>query len=107
MKKALIVIIIILLISLVYYVPKKNFEITDNDILGTATIFHTGGGKIGPRGCSSCSITSTERYGIIARNEIWNANAAHWFDNAHEVSRHQSTLEFNQHQREACALLAT
>ena len=66
----------------------QNFEIIDNDVLGTATIFHTGGGKIGPRGCSSCSITSTERYGVIARNKIWNANAAHWFDNAHEVSRH-------------------
>ena len=63
----------------------QNFEITDCDVLGTATIFHTGGSKIGPRGCSSCDVTSTERFGVISRNQIWNANAAHWFDNAHEI----------------------
>ena len=63
----------------------QNFEITDCDLLGTATILHTGGGSTGQRGCSSCAVTSTERYGVIARNLIWNANAAHWFDNAHEI----------------------
>ena len=30
-------------------------------------------------------VSSTERFGVIARNKIWNANAAHWFDNAHEI----------------------
>ena len=49
----------------------QNFEITDCDLLGTATIFHTGGGHTGGgKSCSSCAHTSTERYGVIARNLI-------------------------------------
>lgn len=63
----------------------QNFHITDCDLLGSAAIFHTGGGQVGTRGCSNCKVTSTERFGVIARNKIWNANAAHWFDNAHEI----------------------
>ena len=42
----------------------------DNDVLGTAAIFHTGGGQVGTRGCSNCKVTSTERFGVIARNKI-------------------------------------
>ena len=39
-------------------------------MLGTAAIFHTGGGQVGTRGCSNCKVTSTERFGVIARNKI-------------------------------------
>ena len=50
----------------------SGYRITDCDLLGTAIIIHTG-----THGASS---GSPARYGYIARNTLWNGNAAHWFD---------------------------
>ena len=55
----------------------SGYQITDCDLLGTAIIIHTG-----THGASS---GSPARYGYIARNILWNANAAHWFDGIKEV----------------------
>ena len=55
----------------------SGYSITDCDLLGTAIIIHTG-----THGASS---GSPARYGYIARNVLWNANAAHWFDGIKEV----------------------
>ena len=50
----------------------SGYQITDCDLLGTAIIIHTG-----THGASS---GSPARYGYIARNVLWNANAGHWFE---------------------------
>ena len=55
----------------------SGYQITDCDLLGTAIIIHTG-----THGASS---GSPARYGYIARNVLWNANAGHWFDGIKEV----------------------
>ena len=61
----------------VHHKPSQQNKIVDNDLLGTAIIIHTGGHGLHQGGAA--------RYGYIARNMIWNANAAHWFDDIKEV----------------------
>ena len=52
-----------------------NYRILDCDLLGTAIIIHTGGSEEG----------GSATNGYIARNMLWNANAAHWFDGIKQV----------------------
>lgn len=54
-----------------------NYKIIDNDLLATGITIHTGNHGTNSGGPA--------RYGYIARNMIWNANAAHWFDDIKEV----------------------
>eukprot|EP01048_Picozoa_sp_COSAG05_P009399 COSAG05_NODE_768_length_7455_cov_4.609027_10_plen_94_part_00 len=60
-----------------YLDGNTNYKIVDNDLLATAIVIHTGGHGLHQGGAA--------RYGLIARNMIWNANAAHWFDDIKEV----------------------
>ena len=56
--------------EVVYLDGNTNYKIVDNDLLATAIVIHTGGHGLNQGGAA--------RYGYIARNMIWNANAAHW-----------------------------
>lgn len=64
------------------WIHGRNFEFTDCDLWGTWSIFHSSG----PVGA---------RFGLIARNEIHNGGACHWFDNAREVIFERNTCTGN------------
>ena len=53
-----------------------NYQILDCDLLGTGIIIHTGGHGASQGGSAT--------NGVVARNMLWNANAAHWFDGIKE-----------------------
>ena len=65
--------------DVLYLAGNRNYDVLDNDLLGTYIIIHTGAGLMA-------------RYGRVARNEIWNGNAAHWFDDIREVIFEQNTI---------------
>ena len=55
--------------EIIYLDGNTNYKIVDNDLLATGITIHTGGHGLNQGGPA--------RYGYIARNMIWNANAAH------------------------------
>ena len=60
----------------VYLDGCNNYRIIDNDLLGTSTLISTGSNQPGVAQLGGGLATN----GIIARNTLWNANAAHWLD---------------------------
>lgn len=54
------------------WIHGQNFEVTDCDLWSTWSVFHSSG----PVGA---------RFGLIARNRIYNGGACHWFDNGREL----------------------
>lgn len=54
------------------------------DLLGTGIIIHTGNHGVNQG--------SSAKFGYIARNTIWNANAAHWFDDIKQVIFEHNTV---------------
>lgn len=70
--------------EVVYLNANNNYRIIDCDLLGTGIIIHTGGHGTTQGGGA--------RYGYIARNTLWNANAAHWFDGIKEVIFEYNTI---------------
>jgi hypothetical protein len=76
--------------SVVYLAGMRNYDILDCDLLGSWIIIRTGsspgaGGWPGAEGSA--------RYGRIARNKLWNANAAHWFDDIKEVIFEENVIQ--------------
>ena len=70
--------------AVVYLNKNDNYRIVDNDLLGSAIIIHTGGHGVTQGGSAT--------YGVVARNMLWNANAAHWFDGIKEVIFEYNTI---------------
>jgi hypothetical protein len=66
----------------VYLDGCNNYRIFDNDLLGTSTLISTGGNQPGVAQLGGGHATN----GIIARNTLWNANAAHWLDSVKHVT---------------------
>ena len=62
--------------EVVYLAGNDNFKILDCDLLGTNIIIHTG---------RNPGVQPSATNGIIARNVLYNANAAHWFDDIKQV----------------------
>ena len=60
----------------VYLDGNDNYKVLDNDLLGTSTLIGTGSNQPGASFLGGGSATN----GLIARNTLWNANAAHWLD---------------------------
>lgn len=52
--------------EVVYLAGNRNYDIVDNDLLGSNIIIHTG---------ANPGTAGSARYGRIARNELWNVNA--------------------------------
>ena len=84
--------------EVVYLGGNDNYRIVDCDLLGTGIIIHTGAHGVNQGGTASNGDSHTDLSihllthafthsltplthspGYIARNTIWNANAAHWF----------------------------
>ena len=65
----------------VYLDGNDNYKVLDNDLLGTSTLIGTGSNQPGASFLGGGSATN----GLIARNTLWNANAAHWFDDIKQV----------------------
>ena len=70
--------------EVVYLDGTNNYKILDNDLLGTGIIIHTGGHGLNHGGAAT--------NGIVARNTIWNSNAAHWFDDIKQVIFEHNTI---------------
>lgn len=70
--------------EVVYLDGCNNYKVVDNNLLGTGIIIHTGGH--GYNGGDSAT------NGIVARNMLWNANAAHWFDDIKQVIFEYNTV---------------
>ena len=63
--------------EVVYLGGNDNYRIVDCDLLGTGIIIHTGAPRVDGGGTAS--------NGYIARNTLWNSNAAHWFSGIKQV----------------------
>lgn len=70
--------------DVVYLDGNDNYRIVECDLLGTGIIIHTGGHGTKNGGSA--------RNGYIARNTLWNANAAHWFDGIKQVIFEWNTI---------------
>ena len=63
--------------EVIYLDGNTNYKIVENDLLATGIVIHTGGHGFNNGGSAM--------NGIVARNTLWNANAAHWFDDIKQV----------------------
>lgn len=69
---------------MIYLDGNNNYKIYENDLLATGIVIHTGGHGLNQGGSAM--------NGIVARNTLWNANAAHWFDDIKQVIFEHNTI---------------
>ena len=78
-----------------HFIGCNNYKIQHNDLLGTAIIIHTGGHGLNQGIDRHMSldvlmwcIGGAATNGIVSHNMLWNANAAHWFDDIKQACLH-------------------